>query len=365
MYGEVFLYNEMNPTLKDKISQTLRKYDDYKNQLANAGMNFEAAKMRDMTKEYHQLSLIVEKINRISQLEKLISDTNTILVKEKNSELIDMAKTDLADYQKEYETKLNEIQEELYPKNPLDNKSVIMEIRAGTGGDESALFGAVLYRMYSRFCERKKWDMKILSSNRTGVGGFKEIVFEINGKGVYGALKYESGTHRVQRIPETEKSGRIHTSAATVAVLPQADEVDVEIKPGDIKIDVFRAGGHGGQSVNTTDSAVRITHIPTQTIVTCQDERSQLQNKIKALTVLRSRILANREQKRVDEIQKTRKNQIGTGDRSEKIRTFNYPQDRITDHRIKKNWHNIQDVLDGNLDDIINDLKKSEKITEA
>jgi peptide chain release factor 1 len=256
----------------------------------------------------------------------------------------------------------------LVPKDPRDARNVIMEIRAGTGGDEAGLFAADLYRMYARYAEMQGWKTDLLSSNVTGIGGFKEVIFEVDGQGAYSRLKYESGVHRVQRVPVTESSGRIHTSTATVAVLAEADEVEVEINPDDLRIDVFRARGHGGQSVNTTDSAVRITHLPTGLVVSCQDERSQLQNKMRALSILRARLYDMEQRRLTEQVESERRAQVGSGERSEKVRTYNFPQNRVTDHRIGFTGHQLQGVLEGHLDGFIEQLiaaEQAEKLQAA
>lgn len=244
-------------------------------------------------------------------------------------------------------------------QSDIGERNVIMEIRAGTGGDEAALFAAELFRMYSRFAERQKWIIRLASSSRTDIGGFKEIIFSIEGQGAYRALKYESGVHRVQRIPETEKAGRVHTSTATVAVLPEAEEIDIKIDPKDLKIDTMTAGGHGGQSVNTTYSAVRVTHLPTNIVVSCQNERSQQQNKAQAMRILRSRLFVLEQERLSKERGDVRRSQIGAGERSEKIRTYNFPQDRLTDHRLERNFHNLPQIMDGGIDRVVEDLDKN------
>lgn len=278
------------------------------------------------------------------------------LLSSNDEELKEMAEEELSQLEEKKEKLLEEIKILLIPKDPNDEKNVIMEIRAGAGGEEAALFAHDLFRMYSMYAEKKGWKVEIMSSNETDIGGFKEVILNISGKGAYSRLKYESGVHRVQRVPTTEAGGRIHTSTATVAVLPEVEEVDVEINPNDIKVDVFRSGGHGGQSVNTTDSAVRVTHIPTGIVVTCQDERSQIQNRERALKILRAKLYEMALQEQQREIAETRKSQVGTGERSERIRTYNFPQGRVTDHRIGLTLYRLQEVLDGDLDEIIDAL---------
>jgi peptide chain release factor 1 len=295
-----------------------------------------------------------KKQNQLTQSEEIIKN-------ETDQEYVKIAKAELQELQPQVQELKNKIETELHPADPNDKKNIIMEIRAGTGGDESALFTAELFRLYSRYAEGLRWKIDILNANRIGIGGYKEVVFSVSGKDVYGNLKYEAGTHRVQRVPETEKAGRVHTSTVTVAVMPEAEEIDLEIKPQDVKIDTYCSSGPGGQSVNTTYSAIRVTHLPTGLVVTCQNEKSQHQNREQAMQILRSRLLAKMADEKRAKDSAERKSQIGTGDRSEKIRTYNFPQDRLTDHRLKQNWHGLTRIMDGDIGEIIEKLKQTTK----
>jgi len=339
----------------DEIKQ---KFSKLEKKLSDPTISTDIKKLTKISKEHAEIKDVILLINKIDKLENNIKQNKEIINDENDKELKEMAQNELKDLKIEFDILKKEIDEELNPADPNDKKNIIMEIRAGTGGDESALFAGDLFRMYSRFAENQSWKVNILDSSKTGIGGFKEVVFEIKGQRVYSNLKFEAGTHRVQRVPETEKQGRVHTSAVTVAVMPEAEEIDLEIKAQDVRVDVYSASGPGGQSVNTSNSAVRLTHLPTGVVTQCQDQKSQQQNKEKAMQVLRSRVLQKLEQDKHDKEAATRKEQVGTGDRSEKIRTYNFPQDRITDHRIKKNWSNIANILDGGLKDIIKSLQE-------
>ncbi|MCX6763589.1 MAG: peptide chain release factor 1 [Candidatus Moranbacteria bacterium] len=346
--------------MKSQIEQIKKEYHGIQTQLASGEVVSDPQKMAQLGKRQAELAEVMGVINELEKVEKDMKDNAEIINTGDDAEMKEMAMEENVKLSPQKEKLEKDLEKLLITKDPNDSKNVIVEIRAGAGGDESALFAAELFKMYSRYAEKNKWKTILLNSNVTDVNGFKEVIFEINGQDVFAKMKYESGVHRVQRVPETEKNGRVHTSTATVAVLPEAEEIDFKIEEKDLRIDTFCSSGPGGQSVNTTKSAVRITYIPTGLIVSCQDEKSQIKNKAQAMKVLRSRLLQVEEEKRAKELGDTRKDQIGTGDRSEKIRTYNFSQDRITDHRIKQNWSNINTIMEGNLDEIIQTLQEED-----
>lgn len=345
----------------DKLSDLEKRYESLSVRLSEPDVIADPQELEKVARAHAELAPTVEAYREFRRVQEEIEATEAMLGEQLEPDFREMAKEELHTLQARADELRDQLRRSLLPRDPNDDKNIIVEIRAGAGGDEAALFAADLFRMYSRYAEERRWRVEMLSASGTELGGFKEVIFMIHGHGAYSRLKYESGVHRVQRIPETEASGRIHTSTATVAVLPEAEEVDLEIRPDELRIDVFRSGGKGGQSVNTTDSAIRITHLPTGLVVSCQDERSQLQNREKAMRVLRARLLDMKQKEQEEEVAAARRSQVGTGDRSERIRTYNFPQGRVTDHRIGLTLYRLDAVLDGDLDEAIDALIAAEQ----
>ncbi len=343
----------------NKLDSIVAKCAELEKEIADPSIIKDRDRYKKVMQEYSHIKEITDLYEQYKTLLNEIDDAKTLIAEESDHEMKEMAKEELSGLEKQSDKMEHDLKLLLVPKDPMDGKNIIMEIRAGTGGDEAALFAADLYRMYSRFAETYKWKTEVMSTNEIGIGGFKEIAFSISGKEVYGTLRYESGVHRVQRVPATESGGRVHTSAVTVAVLPEAEETDIKIKNEELKIDVFRSSGPGGQSVNTTDSAVRITHLPTGVVVTCQDEKSQIKNKAKAFRVLRARLYEAEAEKKAKERSENRKSQVGSGDRSERIRTYNYPQNRVTDHRINLTLYKLEYIMQGDMTELIEGLQLS------
>lgn len=340
----------------EKLEAIARRYQELSERLSDPDLLADQTEWRRVVKEHSRLEDLVATYRQLQAVEREIAGANELLQDKLEPELRELAETELADLQERAQDLRYQLRLMLLPRDPHDDKNVIVEIRGGAGGDEAGLFAAVLFRMYTRFAERQGWKTEVLESSPTEVGGFREVIFAITGDGAYSRMKYESGVHRVQRVPTTEASGRIHTSTATVAVLPEAEEVDVEIDPNDLRIDTFCSSGPGGQSVNTTYSAVRITHLPTGLVVSCQDEKSQIKNRARAMRVLRARLLDQAQQQQRQEVADARRSQVGSGDRSERIRTYNYPQNRVSDHRIGFTTHRLEAILDGDLEEIIDNL---------
>ena len=352
----------------DKLEDLLVRFEEVLNELGEPGVTDNQERFQKLMKEQSELQPIVDAYKEYKDNKETIQDSLSMLEEEKDEEMREMLKEELSDAKKRVEELEKELKILLLPKDPNDSKNVIVEIRAGAGGDEAALFAAEIYRMYVKYAESRRWKTEMMSLNENGIGGFKEVTFMIQGQGAYSRLKYESGVHRVQRVPETESGGRIHTSTCTVAIMPEAEEIDFHLDMNDCKFDVFRASGNGGQCVNTTDSAVRLTHIPTGIVISCQDEKSQLKNREKCMRVLRARILEKAQEEQRAATAQDRKSQVGTGDRSERIRTYNYPQGRVTDHRIGLTLHKLDIVLNGEMDELLDALltaKQSEQLQQV
>jgi peptide chain release factor 1 len=354
----------MERVMYQRLLDLAEEHERLNERMSTQEVASDPAEYAKVAKAQSEISEAVRCFNEYRQAESQLSEAESILKEESDPELREMAEAERDEIRPQLESLEQELKVLLLPKDPNDSKNTIVEIRAGTGGDEAALFAADLFRMYERFAELKHWKIDVLNSNPTGIGGFKEISFKIDGDNVYSQMKYEGGGHRVQRVPATESQGRVHTSAATVAVLPEAEEVDIAIDPGDLQIDVYRSSGPGGQSVNTTDSAVRITHKPTGTVVTCQDEKSQHKNKAKAMQVLRARLLQVKQDEEAAQRSDARRSQVGSGDRSERIRTYNFPQNRMTDHRINLTTHRLEQIMQGDLQEVIDELIAADRAAQ-
>jgi len=345
----------------ERLEQMEKRFNELEEQIAQPEVASDPKQLQKLAKERASLEDIVVRYRQYKSTAKALDETKAMHNEKLDEEMSALVKQEITSLQSKLEAQFQGLKLALLPKDENDEKNIIMEIRAGTGGDEAALFAADLFRMYSRYAQSKGWTVDIISTSESGIGGFKEIIYEVKGKGAFSRLKYERGVHRVQRVPVTEASGRIHTSTATVAVLPEAEEVDVEVSPEDLRIDIFHSGGPGGQNVNKVATAVRITHLPTGMVVICQDERSQLRNKMKAMALLRTRLLDIERRKQEEEMAKERQSQVGTGERAEKIRTYNFPQDRITDHRIGLSLHNLPRILEGDLDSLVDTLATEDR----
>jgi len=345
----------------DKLEQIDKRYRELEEQIATPEIASDPKQLQKLAQERASIENVVTKYREYKATSKSLTETKAMLNDRLDEEMTTLAKQEIEDLDSQLYNQLGELKLTLLPKDNNDKRDIIIEIRAGAGGNEAGLFAADLFRMYSRYAQTKGWEIDIINANESGIGGFKEIIFEIKGKGAFSRLKYERGVHRVQRVPVTESSGRIHTSTVTVAVLPEADEVEVDVNHDDLRIDIYHSGGAGGQNVNKVATAVRITHLPTGTVVVCQDERSQLKNKTRAMAVLRARLLDMEQRKQEEEMTKQRRSQVGTGDRAEKIRTYNFPQDRLTDHRIGLNLHSLNRVLEGDFDQLIDALATSDQ----
>ena len=348
----------------EKLEALEKHYEELHNSMADPAVTSDSTRLREITREISGLEDRIAKYRAYRTTHEALEKTRVLARDEPDEEMRAMAREEAEKLEEDEARLFQELRLLLLPKDPRDDKDVFVEVRAGTGGDEAALFAADLYRMYTRYAEKMGWKVELVDENRTGLKGFKEVVFEIKGQGAFSRMKYESGVHRVQRVPVTEAQGRVHTSTATVAVLAEVDDVEIEVKPEDVKLDIFHASGHGGQNVQKVATAVRLTHLPTGIVVTCQDQRSQLQNKIRAMGVLRARLYEIEVEKQEREITESRRSQVGSGERSEKIRTYNFPQDRITDHRVGLTAHNLPRILDGDLDTIIEALITEDQSTK-